>query len=534
MEKTANNYSKVPTKELLKDPDAEVPPHYGFGVRHIQLIIFTICLSSNFLARGHLGVSIVAMTHAHEIKETHIANLSDVVEGLSENFVLGNVSENINESDIKSIGANYSEIKFDVNDTKEWNVYRTYNWSKPIQEMILGSFFLGYCIMMFPMGMVCQRWGGKLPFQIALFANGIVSFATPWLAMWGGWKAVCCCRIIQGLSQAGTYPSVQMLLANWVSRSERATLSSYLYTGTTIGNIIAFQIGGILAESRWGWPSTFWTVGAASFASFALLTVFGAATPKQHKSITEEEKNFILGRFCDGPVKKPRVPWKALLTSRPIWASFATHVGSGVAYVFFFTQVPSYIHYILGINVKSSGLLSSLPYVASFFTSVGFGITSDYCTNRNLISVKNARRINNSISQVGVAISLILASFATNTVVAIACLVVAMSCHMAIHTGWMVNHIDLAPNFTGTIMSVGNTIMNIFVLLIPVFVSHIVTDVRNPHQWRVMFGIVGALAIACNTVFVIFLSTERQPWSCENYDAVNQKECEEKDEKSGK
>ncbi|XP_037294349.1 uncharacterized protein LOC115442923 isoform X2 [Manduca sexta] len=514
MEKTANDYYKVPTKELLKDPDAEVPPAYGYGVRHIQLVIFTICLSTSFIARGHLGVSIVAMTRTPNLEETLLTNLSDGVQGHSKNLVLENVSENINVSDIKSIELNYTKMKTNVNDAAKWNI-ETYNWSKSVQEMVLGSFFLGDTIMMFPMGMVCQRWGGKLPFQISLFINGIISFATPWLTMWGGWKAVCCCRIIQGLSQAGTYPSVQMLLANWVSSSERATLSSYLYTGTTFGNVIAFQIGGILAESRWGWPCTFWTVGAVCFVSFILLTVFGAATPKQHKSISQEEKYYILGRFSDEVVRNPRVPWKALLTSRPVWASFATHVGSGVAFVFFFTQVPSYIHYILGIDVKSSGILSSLPYMASFFTSIAFGIASDFCTNRNLVSVKNARRINNSIAQIGTAVSLMLTSFATSITGAITCLVLAMACQMGIHAGWMVNHIDLAPNFTGTIMSVGNVLMNIFVLLIPVFVSHIVTDVRDPHQWRVMFGIVGALAIACNAVFVIFLSTERQPWNDE-------------------
>lgn len=50
--------------------------------------------------------------------------------------------------------------------------------------MVLGSFFLGYCIMTFPMGMVVQRWGGKIPLQIALFVNGVASLLAPWVIHW--------------------------------------------------------------------------------------------------------------------------------------------------------------------------------------------------------------------------------------------------------------------------------------------------------------------------------------------------------------
>ncbi|KAI8426940.1 hypothetical protein MSG28_014610 [Choristoneura fumiferana] len=62
--------------------------------------------------------------------------------------------------------------------------FQTYDWSKPVQEMILGAFFVGYCLMMFPTGIACQRYGGKLPLQMCLLINGIISIATPTVAVW--------------------------------------------------------------------------------------------------------------------------------------------------------------------------------------------------------------------------------------------------------------------------------------------------------------------------------------------------------------
>lgn len=63
-------------------------------------------------------------------------------------------------------------------------LFQTFDWTKSIQEMVLGSFFLGYCIMTFPMGLVVQRWGGLIALQISLAVNGAVSILAPWLIDW--------------------------------------------------------------------------------------------------------------------------------------------------------------------------------------------------------------------------------------------------------------------------------------------------------------------------------------------------------------
>lgn len=505
-------YSKVPTKQIL-EAKQEIPTHYGYGVRHVQLLICFLCILVSFIARGHMGVTIVAMS------DTPTENGSLSVNNITVQTDVGNVT-NIQEAieinstieDINNLTEDYKKNHV-VNDTTADYHHKKYIWPKSIQEMVLGSFFLGYCIMTFPMGMVVQRWGGKIPLQIALFVNGVASILAPWVIDWGGWKAVCACRILQGLAQAGVYPSIQNLLANWVPVNERGALTSYVYTGSTLGTVIAFQMAGYLADSRWGWPTTFWAVGAICMGLFTVLTIFGAASPPRHKTISEEEKTYIMGRVDDGTVKKLSIPWKAILTSKHVWGVLVTHVGSGVSFVFFFTQVPSYIHYILGINVKSSGILSSLPYVVSFFTSLSFGILSDYLTNNKYLQVKNARRLFNSISQVGVAVALVCVTFTTSTVVAVLCLVTSMGCHMAMHVGWMVNHIDLAPNFSGTLMTIGNTVMNIFNVLLPVLISNVVTDVHNPTQWRIIFFIIASSGFVANAIYVLTTTAETQTWN---------------------
>ncbi|XP_075981212.1 putative inorganic phosphate cotransporter [Anticarsia gemmatalis] len=501
-------YDKVPNKEGFSEK-TDSPAKYGYGVRHIQLVIFLLCLTVNIIGRAHMGVTIVAMM-SHPKEDTVILNTTQVER---QNYTYEFNSTGIAEDGVNDMALRNGSIeKVALANTTEKR-HQTYQWPKYVQEMVLNAFFLGYMIMMFPMGMVCQRFGGKLPLQIALLVNAVVSIVTPWVTIWGGWKAVCGCRILQGLSQAGTYPGVQALLAKWVPPNERASLSSYVYTGLTVGTVVAFQMAGFLGASRWGWPSTFWAVGGIFFLCFILLTVFGSATPSDHKSISEEEKNYIMGHANSGGTKRVKTPWRGIMTSRPYWGTLITHIGSTACFVFFFNEVPSYIHYILNINVKNSGVLSSLPYVASFFTSLAFGTLSDYLTNKNVISVKNARRIFNSIAQFGIAFCLLLTSYTGNTAVAVSCLVVAMAAYMGIHTGWMLNHIDLAPNFSGTLMATGNTMANFVVVLTPIVVSFVVTDTTNLVQWRIMFFIVAGVSVVSNVIFLVFMSADIQPWN---------------------
>lgn len=63
---------------------------------------------------------------------------------------------------------------------------------------------------------------------------------------------------------------------------------------------MGFQLSGLLAYSRYGWPSTFWTVGVLCLLGFVLMSVFASATPDDHKSISEAEKNYIIGESGKG------------------------------------------------------------------------------------------------------------------------------------------------------------------------------------------------------------------------------------------
>ncbi|XP_013134115.1 PREDICTED: putative inorganic phosphate cotransporter [Papilio polytes] len=185
------------------------------------------------------------------------------------------------------------------------------------------------------------------------------------------------------------------------------------------------------------------------------------------------------------------------------------------------------MHAVLKVDVKSSGLLSSLPYIASFFSTVLGGYFSDFLTNRNILSIKYARIICNSIGSVIPAAAIAAVSFTRSVPLAVGCFVLTLATQGLVHTGWMVNYMDLAPNFSGGLMAIGNTLTNVFIVLMPLLVSTIVTDVTNVYQWRILMFIIVGLVFFTNLFFVMFMSADTQDWN----DNVAEQDDAQKDAK---
>ena len=59
---------------------------------------------------------------------------------------------------------------------------------------------------------------------------------------------------------------------------------------------------------------------------------------------------------------------------------------------------------------------------------------------------------------------------------AVALLTVAVGVNSAVYVGFQVNHIDLSPNYAGTMMGITNCISNIMSIIAPTLVGLIVTN----------------------------------------------------------
>lgn len=163
---------------------------------------------------------------------------------------------------------------------------------------------------------------------------------------------------------------------------------------------------------------------------------------------------------------------------------------------------------------------------------------ADYSLTRG-VSKEVIRKLCNTMAHWGPAVALII--FASlpdvSAAVAVTFLVIAVALNAGSLCGFQINHIDLSPNFAGRMMSITNCIASVVAIIAPIICSVIVSqkvilskrsyiencyDDNNinlclqgsPKQlWKIVFFLSAAIYILGNLVFIIFGSTNIQPWN---------------------
>ncbi|XP_004520753.1 putative inorganic phosphate cotransporter isoform X2 [Ceratitis capitata] len=436
------------------------------GTRHIQCFLCFCCLSICYALRVNLSVAIVAMT-----------------------------DRNSTNGDLK-----------------------VYDWNEGTKSYVLSSFFWGYIITQIPGGHIAQKYGAKNLLLIGITLCSILTLLTPLAVEFGGWQLLFALRVVQGLLQGSVHPATHAMLAKWSPVEERGALSTFCYSGSQFGTVVILAISGVIAESALGWPGIFYISGGLGVLWGISWFLFSASTPAEHKTISLEERKFIensLGQVDSTPRTVGPTPWTKIFTSPAFLSLIIVHCTHMWGFWTLLTQIPTYMKNILGVDMKNSALLSSLPYAVMCLLSFFFIYLSKVLARRENVSLSFNRKFFNSIGHWIPMISLIGLGYVTqaHAMLAVVLLTLTVGISAATYLGFQVNHIDLSPNYAGTLMGITNGSANVMSALAPLAVGLVVTDVTNVIEWRIVFFIAAGFYFFGNLLFVIFGKTEVQSWN---------------------
>uniref|UniRef100_A0A1I8Q5Y1 Putative inorganic phosphate cotransporter n=1 Tax=Stomoxys calcitrans TaxID=35570 RepID=A0A1I8Q5Y1_STOCA len=443
-----------------------------FGVRHVQCILAFCGLAVAYALRVNLSVAIVAMT------------------------------------DRNATNPNFEE----------------FDWDEGVKSYLLSSFFWGYVVTQVPGGYLSHKYGAKYTFFFGVLFCSILAILTPLAAEIGDWPLLIALRSVQGLCQGMIFPSTHTFLAKWAPAEERGRLVSYCYSGSQFGTVVMLSISGYIASSWMGWPSIFYVSGLAGMMWCFIWYFYSASTPAQHPTITTQERRYI---ESSGHGRRPsdagrsenlhlKTPWLKILSSLPFWTLLIVHCANNWGFWTLLTEIPTFLKNILGLDIRHNGPLSALPYLAMTLLSYGFICIADIMNRTSVMPLAFSRKLFNTIGMWIPMIALMGLGYITtgeSTVLAIALLTIAVGANAATYLGFQVNHIDLSPNFAGTLMGITNCAANVMSIIAPLTVGLIVTDETNPLQWRIVFYITAAFYFLGNLMFLIFGRTSPRAWN---------------------
>ncbi|VDL76649.1 unnamed protein product [Nippostrongylus brasiliensis] len=370
-------------------------------------------------------------------------------------------------------------------------------------------------------GMWADRLNGKWMVFVALLLCCVGNLVLPLFAAESFWFAVIA-RIAVGASDACLMPACNSLITRWFPQSERAAAIGLISGGRQIGTLFILPTAGYLCTRKDildGWPAIFYLSACISILVTVFWIPFGADKPSKQCCISGRERNFIESRIaCESIGKRTdrsrRVPYRAMLRSRPLWASIFALVCHEYPLVIMLQFLPNYMRDVLEFAPTQNGLVAALPILCLFLSKTLSSSFASYLVEKKEMDKTIVCKGFNAIASGGLAMCIFMVPLfdKTRAVFAVFSLCGAMI-FAGLHTpGVITALVQLAPPFSGIItgwsffavawFSIGNKILT----------KHIVQE-GAASEWSMVFRVSALVAALPVFVFTWWGSAERQLWA---------------------
>jgi ACS family sodium-dependent inorganic phosphate cotransporter len=212
--------------------------------------------------------------------------------------------------------------------------------------------------------------------------------------------------------------------------------------------------------------------------------------------------------------QKKVVPWKKVLTSLPFLAILVAHTCNNWGWYMVLIELPFYMKQVLRFKISENAVLTAIPFFSMWLFSIILSKTLDALRAKGIINTTGARKIATLIASVIPGIILVaLCYIGCIRWLAVLLMTIAITSVGGMFAGFLGNHIDIAPNFAGTLMALTNTAATIPGIVVPIFVGWLTHGNQTIEAWRVIFFVTVALYIIEIIMYTIFGSGEEQSWN---------------------
>lgn len=327
-----------------------------------------------------------------------------------------------------------------------------FGWSDTIKGFVLSSFYIGYAFFQIPSGWLANKYGGKILMGVALIWWSFMTILTP-LAGAISLGALIFMRIAMGAGETGAFPATYNLFSRWIPQGERSRSVVLTISGIPLGTLVALTTTGWIIES-YNWQMVFYLFGGVGivFSIFWYISIHNS--PQSHPSILPKEKALL--KQMDSSQGQQKIPWRTLLSKSAVWALIINHFCHNWGFYVLLSWLPSYFKQVQGLSITNAGIISAAPWLTMFVASNLVAWLADSLIKKGW-TVTTVRKSAQIIGLVGGAFFLIFAKDAASPFEAVLLLCSSMGMLAFASSGFLPNHLDIAPRYADVLLSITNT-----------------------------------------------------------------------------
>ncbi len=340
---------------------------------------------------------------------------------------------------------------------------------------VFSAFGWMYALCQIPGGFPGDRWGARKVLAAIVVAWSLFTAATG--AVWSLFSLILS-RGCFGAFQAGCFPLIARMFANWLPTDERVRAQGIMWLSARWGAAFTPLLV-LFFLDHLNWRLAFWAFGVVGVVWAGFFYWWYRDNPSER----EEKEELSASPKNEGLEHEP-IPWRQFFGSKTVLLLCGQYMCLNFGWQFYATWLPTYLLEERGVSLGKTAFLAGLPFFFGGLGSLCCGVVSS-SLERWLGDTKTARRVLAGSGFAGAAICFALSIHIKDPVWAMIALGVASFANdLVMPTSWAAC-MDVGGRLCGTLAGSMNMMGGLVAAAAPVVVGYILKWTNG--NWAIYF-----------------------------------------------
>jgi ACS family glucarate transporter-like MFS transporter len=253
---------------------------------------------------------------------------------------------------------------------------------------MMAAFMIGYGLFEVPWGFLGDRLGVRNMLAAIILGGSILTAFPPLVTLLPHSVVLTatflvCVRFFFGAFQAGTFPSISRMTADWMPTTERGSAQGTIWMSSRLGGALAPRLIVWLFAVMAGWKTSLLVVAALGVAWCVAFWPWFRNRPEEMTQVNRAELRLIESGRAARPQHHAAVPWDRMLRSTSVWSLCLMYGFLGFSGNFYLTLLPTYLRNHRELSSDTAAWLTSLPFAFGVIACQVGGTLSDIIIKRH-------------------------------------------------------------------------------------------------------------------------------------------------------